>query len=137
MIHRAILGSLERFVGGLIEHVAGEFPLWLAPEQARVLSIAESSAQYATHVRDALRREGIRAEADLGPDKVNAKVRNAELEKIPFMLVVGPRDAEGGTVSPRRHKGKPEAAVPLDAFVGRGKAEVQPNSGPAEDAPAA
>src|SRR5262245_29514820 len=137
MIHRAILGSLERFVGGLIEHVGGEFPLWLAPEQARVLSIAESSAQYASHVRDALRREGIRATADLGPDKVNAKVRNPELEKIPFMLVVGPRDAEGGTVSPRRHKGKPEAAASVDAFVARVKAEVAAKKRPPEDAPAA
>ena len=132
MVHRAILGSLERFVGGLIEHVAGEFPLWLAPEQVRVLSISEPSAQYATHVRDVLRREGLRAEADLGPDKVNAKVRNAEMEKIPFMLVVGPRDAEAGVVSPRRHKGKPEPALSVDEFVARVKAEVAAKKRPDE-----
>src|SRR5688572_2875372 len=136
MIHRAILGSLERFVGGLIEHVAGEFPLWLAPEQARVLSISEPSAAYATHVRDALRLEGIRAEADLGPDKVNAKVRSAEVEKIPFMLIVGPRDAEAQVVSPRRHKGKPEAAMSIADFAARVNAEVAARKRPAESPPA-
>ena len=124
MIHRAILGSLERFVGGLIEHVAGEFPLWLAPEQVRVLSISEASEQYARHVRDRLRLEGLRAEADLGPDKVGAKVRLAETEKIPFMLIVGERDVEAQVVSPRRHKGRPEAAVPVAEFLARVKAEV-------------
>jgi threonyl-tRNA synthetase len=124
IVHRAILGSLERFVGGLIEHVAGEFPLWLAPEQVRVLSISEPSAQYAAHVRDALRLAGLRAEADLGPDKIGAKVRLAETEKIPFMLIVGPRDAEAGVVSPRRHKGKPEAAVSIEDFAARVHAEV-------------
>jgi threonyl-tRNA synthetase len=133
MVHRAILGSLERFVGGLIEHVAGEFPLWLAPEQVRVLSISEPSAPYATHVRDALRLEGIRAEADLGPDKVNAKVRNAEMEKIPFMLIVGPRDAEAQVVSPRRHKGKPEPAMAIPDFVARVKAEVAAKKRLSED----
>ena len=137
MVHRAILGSLERFVGGLIEHVAGEFPLWLAPEQVRVLSISEPSAPYATHVRDALRLEGIRAEADLGPDKVNAKVRNAEMEKIPFMLIVGPRDAEAQVVSPRRHKGKPEPAMAIPDFVARVKAEVAAKKRLSEDVPTA
>jgi threonyl-tRNA synthetase len=124
MVHRAILGSLERFVGGLIEHVAGEFPLWLAPEQVRVLSISEASEQYARHVRDQLRLEGLRAEADLGPDKVGAKVRIAETEKIPFMLIVGERDVEAQVVSPRRHRGRPEAAVSVAEFVARVKAEV-------------
>jgi threonyl-tRNA synthetase len=124
IVHRAILGSLERFVGGLIEHVAGEFPLWLAPEQVRVLSISEPSAQYAIHVRDSLRRDGIRAEADTSPDKVGAKVRLAETEKIPWMLIVGERDAQAGVVSPRRHKGKPETATPLEEFLPRVRAEV-------------
>ena len=124
MIHRAILGSLERFVGGLIEHVAGEFPLWLAPEQVRVLSISEASEQYAKHVRDALVREGVRATADLGPDKIGAKVRLAETEKIPWMLVVGERDVEAQVVSPRHHKGKPGAAIPLDEFLRQLRAEV-------------
>jgi len=125
MVHRAILGSLERFVGGLIEHVAGEFPLWLAPEQVRVLSISEPSAQYAHHVRDSLRRDGVRAEVDDSPDKVGAKVRLAETEKIPWMLIVGERDATAGVVSPRRHKGKPEPAQPLEAFLARVRAEVE------------
>ncbi len=124
IVHRAILGSLELFVGGLIEHFAGEFPLWLAPEQVRVLSVSEVSAQYAQHVRDALRRAGLRVEADLGPDKVGAKIRLAETEKTPWMLIVGERDVEGQTVSPRRHKGKPEAAVSLEEFRRRAKEEV-------------
>ncbi|MGH7726711.1 MAG: threonine--tRNA ligase [Candidatus Eiseniibacteriota bacterium] len=124
IVHRAILGSLERFVGGLIEHYAGEFPLWLAPAQVRVLSVSEASAPYAQHVRDALRLEGLRAEADLGPDKIGAKIRLAETEKTPWMLVVGERDVEAQTVSPRRHKGKPEAATFLAEFVRRAKEEV-------------
>jgi len=124
MIHRAILGSLERFVGGLIEHVAGEFPLWLAPEQVRVLSISEASEDYARHVMNLLVHEGVRATADLGPDKVGAKVRLAETEKIPWMLVVGERDVESKTVSPRRHKGRPEAAIPVEEFLERVRAEV-------------
>ena len=124
MIHRAILGSLERFVGGLIEHVAGEFPLWLAPEQVRVLSISEASEEYARHVRNLLVQEGVRATADLGPDKVGAKVRLAETEKIPWMLIVGERDIEAQVVSPRRHKGRPEPAIKVEEFLGRVRAEV-------------
>ncbi len=124
IVHRAILGSLERFVGGLIEHVGGEFPLWLAPEQVRVLSISEPSAEYAAQVRDALRREGVRATADLSADKIGAKVRLAETEKIPFMLVVGERDATAGVVSPRRHKGKPEGTCTVEEFLARVRAEV-------------
>jgi threonyl-tRNA synthetase len=124
MIHRAILGSLERFVGGLIEHVAGEFPLWLAPEQVRVLSISEASEAYARHVMNLLVSEGVRATADLGPDKVGAKVRLAETEKIPWMLVVGERDVEAKTVSPRRHKGRPEPGCSVEEFLGRVRAEV-------------
>ncbi len=124
IIHRAILGSLERFVGGLIEHVAGEFPLWLAPEQVRVLSISEASEPYAQHVRDQLRLEGLRAEADLGPDKVGAKVRLAETEKIPWMLIVGERDVEAQVVSPRRHKGRPGATLTVPEFVAKVRAEV-------------
>jgi threonyl-tRNA synthetase len=124
MIHRAILGSLERFVGGLIEHVAGEFPLWLAPEQVRVLSISEASEDYARHVMNLLVHEGVRATADLGPDKVGAKVRLAETEKIPWMLVVGERDVEAKTVSPRRHKGRPEPGISVEEFLERVRVEV-------------
>jgi threonyl-tRNA synthetase len=131
MVHRAILGSLERFVGGLIEHVAGEFPLWLAPEQVRVLSVSEGVEPYATHVRSELERAGLRATADLSPDKVGAKVRLAEMEKIPWMLIVGDRDAEAQTVSPRHHKEKPEGGCPLPDFIARVQAEVASKGRPA------
>ena len=135
MVHRALLGSLERFVGGLIEHFGGEFPLWLAPEQVRVLSISEPSAEYASQVRDALRREGIRATADLSADKIGAKIRLAETEKMPYMLVVGERDATAGIVSPRRHKGKPEGTCTVEEFLARLRSEIAAKKRP--EAPAA
>jgi len=125
MVHRALFGSLERFVGGLIEHYAGVFPLWLAPEQARVLNVSESSAAYARGVAEALRAGGLRAGLDDGPDKVGAKIRRAEAEKVPYMLVVGDRDAAAGTVSPRRHGGGVEGALPVAGFLEQALAEVR------------
>jgi threonyl-tRNA synthetase len=125
MVHRALFGSLERFVGGLIEHYAGVFPLWLAPEQVRVLNVSESSAGYARGVADALRAGGLRVALDDGPDKVGAKIRRAEAEKVPYMLVVGDRDAAGGTVSPRRHGGGVEEALTAAAFLEKALAEVR------------
>jgi threonyl-tRNA synthetase len=102
----------------------------------RVLSISEPSALYATHVRDALRREGMRATADLSADKIGAKVRLAETEKIPFMLVVGERDATAGVVSPRRHKGKPEGTCTVEDFVARARDEIAAKKRPDAPAPA-
>src|SRR5690349_21417250 len=93
MIHRAPLGSMERFIGVLIEHFAGEFPLWLAPIQATVLSISEKSNDYAKEVFEAIKAAGIRVDANLDSEKINAKVRTGVLEKIPYLLVVGERDA--------------------------------------------
>jgi threonyl-tRNA synthetase len=117
MIHRAMLGSIERFLGILIEHCAGAFPLWLAPEQVRVLSIAERSAEYAAAVRDRLQASGIRAKADVRNEKIGAKIREAELEKIPYMLVVGNREAEAGTVAVRARRRGDQGAVALDDFI--------------------
>jgi threonyl-tRNA synthetase len=125
MIHRAILGSMERFVGGLIEHYAGVFPLWLAPEQARILSVSEASQPYARQVAAELRQGGMRVGLDDGPDKVGAKIRRAETDKIPYMLVVGERDATAGTVSPRRHGKGVEEALSASAFLERTLAEVR------------
>jgi threonyl-tRNA synthetase len=103
MVHRALLGSMERFLGILIEHYAGEFPVWLAPVQARVLPIADRHAEYATHVRDELRRAGVRAEVDERSESVGRKIRDAELAKVPFMLVVGDEEDRAAAVSVRRH----------------------------------
>jgi threonyl-tRNA synthetase len=106
MIHRAVLGSLERFFGGLVEHYAGAFPLWLAPVQAVVLPITDRVADFAASVRDRLREAGVRAELDDRNEKVGAKIREAELQKVPYMLIVGDKEAAAGTVSVRvRHKG--------------------------------
>src|SRR5919197_6301011 len=104
MIHRALMGSFERFIGILIEHYAGEFPVWLAPVQAIALPIADRHNEAAARVVAALREEGLRAELDDRTESVGRKIREAELRKIPFMLVVGDREQEQGAVSLRRHK---------------------------------
>ena len=119
MIHRAMLGSLERFLGILIEHCGGGFPVWLAPEQVRVLSITERTAERAREISRRLREAGFRAEADDRNEKVGAKIREAQLAKVPFMLVIGDREAEAGTVAVRTRLGGDEGAVPLEAFTAR------------------
>ena len=101
MIHRAPLGSLERFIGVLIEHFAGAFPLWLAPEQVRVLTVSEKSEEYGQRVERQVKDRGIRVSGDYRSEKLGAKIRQAQLDLIPYMFVVGPRDAENGTVSVR------------------------------------
>ena len=101
MIHRAPFGSMERFTGVLIEHFAGAFPLWLAPEQIRVLPLSEKSDNYATEIASKLRRSGFRVATDLQSARVQAKIREAQLDLIPYMLVVGPKEAETGSVAVR------------------------------------
>ncbi|MFN2369518.1 MAG: threonine--tRNA ligase [Candidatus Krumholzibacteriia bacterium] len=105
MVHRAILGSLERFIGILTEHWAGDFPLWLAPEQARVLSVSRDQHAYAEQVAADLRARGLRAEADVRDEKIGFKIREAEVMRVPWMLVVGGREAEAGEVAVRRRHG--------------------------------
>jgi threonyl-tRNA synthetase len=119
MIHRALLGSVERFMAVLIEHYGGAFPLWLAPVQARVLSVSEKAESYAREVVDRLGAAGLRAEADLAPDKLGAKIRRAQMEKIPYMVVVGEKDMAARVVSPRTREGQQQPATPLDEFVAR------------------
>ena len=114
MIHRALLGSIERFIAVLIEHFAGAFPIWLAPVQARVISVSEKAEAYAREAEGVLLAAGLRADADLSADKLNAKIRRAQLEKIPYMLVVGERDMAARVVSPRTREGKQLPALPLD-----------------------
>jgi threonyl-tRNA synthetase len=117
MIHRAPFGSMERFIGVLIEHFAGAFPLWLAPVQVAVLNVSEKSAAYATDVTAKLKAAGVRADADLSGDKIGAKIRLATLAKVPFMLVIGEKEAAEGTVAVRHRTEGDKGAMPVDAFV--------------------
>jgi threonyl-tRNA synthetase len=125
MIHRALLGSIERFMAVLIEHHAGAFPMWLAPVQARVLSVSEKAAAYAEEVAAALKAEGLRAEADLAADKLGAKIRKAQMDKIPYMLVVGEKDMAARVVSPRTREGLQLPACSIDDIVRRLSGEAQ------------
>ncbi len=126
MIHRAILGSVERFIGVLIEHTGGVLPLWLAPEQARVLSLSEKVEDYAKEVTEMLKREGFRAHADIRNEKLGFKVREAELAKVPYMIVVGEREAADRTVSLRLLRGEKSNAMALAALVDLLKKEPIP-----------
>ena len=119
MLHRAVLGSLERFIAIYLEHTAGDFPLWLAPVQAVVLPVSERHIEYGRKVESALRSAGIRAELDARNEKLGFKIREAEIQKIPRMVVVGDQEQTNGTVTPRRRHGsnEPLAAIPVDAFV--------------------
>jgi threonyl-tRNA synthetase len=129
VIHRAPFGSMERFCGVLIEHFAGAFPTWLSPEQVRVLPISEKSAEYAEKVAAALRAADVRVSVDTGNDRIQAKVKVAADEKVPYMLIVGPRDAESGTVSVRaRGIEKDLGAMPLDLFVSNLRSEISNRS---------
>ncbi len=123
MIHRAPLGSMERFMGILIEHFAGAFPLWLAPEQVRVLPISDKVAEYSRQVLARLLEKGFRATLDLRAEKIGAKIRDAQLEKIPAMLVVGVKEAESQAVSYRDRVDGDQGAMPLDEAMARLAAE--------------
>jgi threonyl-tRNA synthetase len=116
MVHRAIYGSLERFMGGLVEHYAGAFPLWLAPVQAVVLPIADRHRDYAVEVETRLREAGLRAEVDARNEKIGAKIRDAQLRKVPYMLVAGDREAQAHAVAVRSRKEGDLGPMPVDAI---------------------
>src|SRR5262249_26795977 len=124
VIHRAIVGSFERFIAILIEHYAGAFPLWLAPVQAMVLPIADRHLQYAAFVRDQLQAAGLRVELDERQEKGNFKIREAQLQKGPFMLVVGGREVENSTVSGRGRSGGDRGETSIDAFIAAAHDEI-------------
>lgn len=128
MIHRAPLGSLERFMGVLIEHFAGAFPLWLAPEQARILPVSDKSTEYARQIEQQLIAADFRVTGDYRAEKLGAKIRDAQLELIPYMLVVGPRDQENGTVSVRDRIEGDLGAMPIAQAIAHLKAEVDAKS---------
>ena len=124
MIHRAPFGSMERFVGVLIEHFAGAFPVWLAPEQARVLPVSEKVADYAQEVAAALRGAVVRVAVDTSQDKLGAKIRLAQVEKVPYMIVVGAKEAESRQISVRSRKAGDEGLHAIYSFVERIKKEI-------------
>ncbi len=117
MVHRALLGSLERFFGILVEHYGGAFPVWLAPEQVRVIPIADRHIAYAKQVEDALRQAHLRVSTDTSSARMNAKIREAQLMKVPYMLVIGDKEVEAGTVAVRLRSGKDMGALPIADFV--------------------
>jgi threonyl-tRNA synthetase len=125
VIHRAIFGSFERFMAILIEHYAGAFPLWLAPVQASVLPIADRHLDYARRVRDELKQAGLRVDLDERQEKIGYKIREAQLQKIPYMLVVGDREAAEGTVSVRTRTGGDQGAATIATFIDAARAEVE------------
>jgi threonyl-tRNA synthetase len=124
MIHRAALGSMERFIAGLIEHTGGAFPLWLAPVQVRVLPIADRHLDYARRVEASLKEIGARAELDHRAETLQSRIRDAELEKIPYMLIVGDREEKAGTVAVREREAGDKGPIALDEFLGRLKQEL-------------
>jgi len=125
MLHRVLVGSMERFVGGLIEHYAGEFPLWLAPEQVRVLPISEQWVESAQDLMEELRAAGLRAGL-FDRETLGYRIRDAEMQKVPYMAVIGEREAEAGTVAVRMHgAGKKQEIMPRDAFVDALREEVR------------
>jgi threonyl-tRNA synthetase len=128
MVHRALYGSLERFAGIFIEHTGAEFPVWIAPVQVKVIPANPKALDYAADTARLLKDGGLRAEVDLRDEKMGAKIRDAELEKIPYMLVVGPREAEAGTVSPRRKGVGQLESMTREAFLERVRGEVRARS---------
>src|SRR5439155_25843580 len=117
MVHRALYGSIERFFGTLIEHYAGAFPVWLAPVQAVVLPITDRSQEYAAKIHKQLKEAGFRVELDDRKEKVNLKIREAQLQKVPYMLVLGDREAQAHQVAVRNRKHGDLGAKPLDSFI--------------------
>ncbi len=125
MIHRVVLGSIERFIGVITEHFAGAFPAWLAPVQVKLLTITDRSDDYARQVAKTLDEAGFRVELDLRNEKIGKKIREAQLLKVPYMLVVGDRDVENHTVSVRHRSGEDQGAMPLEQFLAQLGQEVR------------
>ncbi len=128
MIHRALLGSLERFFGVLVEHYGGAFPPWLAPVQAVAIPVTPAFTEYADQVVRTLRGRGVRAEVDRGDDRMNAKIRNAQNQKVPFMLILGEKERAGGTVSLRTRSGEQKNLIPMADFLPMIETEVKPRT---------
>ena len=125
MIHRVVFGSIERFIGVITEHFAGAFPVWLSPVQARVMPITDRAADYAKQIAQRLDQEGVRVDTDLRNEKIGYKIREAQMQKLPYMLVVGDKEAEAGTVSVRTRSGVDLGAMTVDDFIAKIKEEIK------------
>jgi len=118
MVHRVILGSIERFIGVLIEHFAGNFPLWLSPVQAVLVTVTDAQAEYAGDLYEKLRQAGVRVQKDLRNEKLSFKIREAQLQKVPYMLIIGDKEVATGTLTPRYRDGKNLDPMSVDEFIG-------------------
>jgi threonyl-tRNA synthetase len=136
MIHRAPFGSMERFCGVLIEHFGGDFPVWLSPEQVRLIPVSEKTLEYGRGLQDRLKAAGVRTSVDEHNDKLGAKIRRAEIEKVPYSLVLGAKEAEAGSASVRSRARGDEGVVPFDQFLARVQEEVRLRSLSVRKAPA-
>ncbi len=125
MVHRALLGSMERFFAVLIEHYAGSFPVWLAPVQAVLIPIADRHVAYANHVAEQLKATGLRVQVDDGSERMQAKIRNAQTQKVPYMLVIGDKEVDQGAVALRLRSGENPGPVKVEEFVERARAEIE------------
>ena len=119
MLHRAILGSMERFIGILIEHYAGNFPTWLAPVQAVVMNITDAQAEYAAQVTQALKKQGFRVVSDLRNEKITYKIREHSMQRVPFQVVVGEKERQENKLAIRKRGGEDLGQMDLQAFVAR------------------
>ncbi len=126
MLHRAVLGSLERFFSVYLEHCGGNFPTWMSPKQVAVLTVTEQVDGYANSVVDALRARGIRVDADLGRDKLGAKIRNARLSRVPYLCVIGEKEQETKSVGVRSREKGELGAIPFDEFLETVAKEAKP-----------
>jgi len=129
MIHRAVFGSFERFVGVLTEHYGGFFPIWLAPVQVSILPIADAHFQYAGQLEKRLRSEGFRVNTDLRNEKIGFKIRESENRKIPYMIVIGDKETESGNLSVREHKKGDIGKFELNEFIEKLKLQVREKAG--------
>jgi threonyl-tRNA synthetase len=128
MVHRVIYGAIERFLGILIEHFAGAFPVWLAPIQVVIIPVSDVFLEYAQSVRDRLFDAGIRVELDSSSETMKYKIREAQTLQVPYMLVVGEREAQTGAVAPRHRRQGDLGSMPLDAFMERLRTEIRSKS---------
>ena len=125
MIHRALLGSMERFVGALIEHYNGNFPTWLAPVQIRILTVTDKGNKFAEEIHEKLNKENLRVELDLRNEQLSKKIRDAETEKIPYMFIIGGKEVKSGKISVRHHLEGDIGTYKLEEVFPRIKGEIK------------
>ena len=135
MLHRAILGSFERFIGILIEHYEGAFPAWLAPEQVVIMNITDNQAEYVQKIEETLRNKGFRVVSDLRNEKIGFKIREHTIQKVPYLLVIGDKEVENGAVNVRTRKAEELGSMSIDAFIAHLEADIACRSRAKDDVP--